>query len=99
MNLKTAKLRDRKASYISARGIAQAQVPAMDSIAMAKAIALATACGESQYPCRISANMTKRLTTTIRFSREKCDFNLDNRSVRRGTCDLDPITWAAIGRE
>jgi hypothetical protein len=40
MNLKTAKLRDRKASYISARGIAQAQVLAMDSIAMAKAIAL-----------------------------------------------------------
>jgi hypothetical protein len=40
MNLKTAKLRDREASYISAREIAQAQVLAMDSIALAKAIAL-----------------------------------------------------------
>jgi hypothetical protein len=40
MKLKTAKLRDREASYISPRGIAQAQVPAMDSAAVAKAIAL-----------------------------------------------------------
>jgi hypothetical protein len=40
MGLKNAKLRDREASYISAKAIAQAQVLAMDSAARAKAIAL-----------------------------------------------------------